>query len=265
MRRFEGKVVLVTASGQGIGAAIAQRFAREGARLALCDIEGDRIEATGAVLRQDGAEVLTGHIDVTDRVAVETFIASSIDRFGRLDTLVNNAGGGSVGHVTELDPEDWHRAFALTTHSVFYASRVAIPHLARVGGSIVNTCSISGLYGDYGLVSYNSAKGAVANMTRNMAIDHARDGVRVNAVAPGGVRTEGASMLEHPLFQAEYQKLIPLGRMAEAREVAGAVTFLASDDASYITGINLVVDGGVTAATGQPNFRAIGAQIATDA
>lgn len=145
---------------------------------------------------------------------------------------------------------------AVDLHSVFYGCRSAIPHLRRAGGgAIVNTASISGLFGDYGLAAYNAAKGGVVNLTRAVAIDHARENIRVNAVCPGAVDTALTEpLLANPTLVEEYRKLMPMGRVGRPEEIAGAVTFLASEDASFITGAALVVDGGVTAATGQPNF-----------
>ena len=259
MRRFDGKIVLVTGAARGIGAAIATRFAEEGAHLALCDIDAEVLDAFAASIRHDGQDIVTIRADAGIREEIESFIEVALDRFGQIDVLVNNCGTGVLGYVPDITDEGWRRTMSVTLDSVFYASRKAIPHLIRTKGSIVNTGSISGLFGDYGLAAYNTAKGAVANLTRNMAIDHEPDGIRVKAVAPGGVRTHGARHLaESEIFQAEYRKLIPMGRMADPHEVAGAVAFLASTDASYITGINLVIDGGVTAATGQPNLYRLG-------
>jgi meso-butanediol dehydrogenase/(S,S)-butanediol dehydrogenase/diacetyl reductase len=142
---------------------------------------------------------------------------------------------------------------------VFYGCRAAIPHLrAGGGGAIVNTASISGLAGDYGLSAYNAAKGAVVNYTRAAAIEHARENIRINAVCPGPIQTPLAnSLLEHPRVAPEYAKLVPMGRPGRCEEVAAAIAFLASDEASYVTGAMLVVDGGITAATGQPDFHAL--------
>ena len=180
-------------------------------------------------------------------------------RFGRLDVVFNNAGIGAFGKTPDLDPETWLRTFAVDVHSVFYGCRAAIPFLRESGGgAIVNTASISGLGGDYGLSAYNAAKGAVVNYTRAAAIEHAREDIRINAVCPGPIETPLASpLINHPKVAPAYAELIPMGRPGRSEEVAAAAAFLASDDASYITGAMLVVDGGITAATGQPNFHAL--------
>jgi len=252
-QRFAGRVVIITGAASGIGEATAWRFGREGASLSLVDLDGDRLAVLTASLATDGIEALGTRSDVAEATQVNTMIEATVARFGQLDVLVNNAGVSQFGHVTELSDEQWHRVMAVDIDSVFYGARAALPHLIRTGGCMVNTCSISGLLGDYGLVAYNTAKGAVANLTRNLAIDHAADGVRVNAVCPGGVVTP---MLNQFLerFHDEYEALVPMQRPGRPDEIAAAIAFLASDDASYITGHNLVVDGGVTAATGQPNF-----------
>ena len=249
--RFEGRVVLITGAASGIGAASARRFASEGARLVLGDLAA---EGLAAIPKELGA---AGRVtDVAEREQVEALTREAVERFGRLDVVFNNAGIGAYGRTPDLDPEAWHRTIAVDLHSVFYGCRAAIPHLrAGGGGSIVNTASISGLFADYGLAAYNAAKAAVVNYTRCVAIDHARENIRANAVCPGPIETGlTEAMRQSERFMDSYRELVPMARMGTPEEVASTVAFLASEDAAYVTGIALVVDGGVTAATGQVNF-----------
>ena len=252
-RRFDGRVAIITGAASGIGEATARRLGSEGASLVLADIDAQRLDTVLTELISLGAAAVAKCVDVSIGDHVNELVAFAVQSFGRLDILINNAGISLFGHVTEITPEQWHRVMAVDVDSVFFGARAAIPHLVVTQGCIVNTCSISGLFGDYGLVAYNTAKGAVANLTRSLAIDHASDGIRVNSVCPGGVATPMTRGILNR-FGEEYERLIPLGRPAQPGEIAAAIAFLASDDASYITGHNLVVDGGVTAATGQPNF-----------
>jgi meso-butanediol dehydrogenase / (S,S)-butanediol dehydrogenase / diacetyl reductase len=253
--RFENKVIIITGAASGIGAAAARRFGSEGARLSLADRDFEGLERSSEDLALSDDHLWLAELDVSNARDFTRFVDTTVERFGQLDVLINNAGTGCFGHVTELDDESWRRTMAVDLDSVFYGSRAAIPHLRRTRGCIVNTSSISGLFGDYGLAAYNTAKAGVLNLTRNMAVDHATEGIRVNAICPGGVATPmtRAHTRDEGIMQ-EYAELVPMGRMAEPEELASAIAFLASDDASYVTGQGLVVDGGVTAVTGQPNF-----------
>lgn len=257
--RFDGKVALVTGSASGIGEAAARRFFAEGARLMLADLDERRGNAAAEALEHDGDRVAFRALDVRDREAVEAVFQEAVDRFSRLDVVFNNAGIGSYGRVTEMDPKTWQDIIDVDLNSVYYGCRAAVPHLvASGGGAIVNTASISGLAGDYGLIAYNAAKGGVVNMTRTMALDHARDGIRTNAVCPGPIETNlTAPMLGIPPLMDVFRQNIPMGRLGRADEVAAVVAFLASDDASYVNGAALPVDGGVTCWTGQNNFTRI--------
>jgi len=251
--RFEDQVVLITGGASGIGAAAARRFAAEGAFVVLGDVN----EVAGRELATTlGERASFRAVDVRQREQVEQWIAAAIERHGRIDVLCNNAGIGSYGKTPDVAPELWQAVLEIDLTAVFYACRAAIPHLrAAGGGSIVNTASISGLGGDYGLSAYNAAKGGLVNYTRTLAIDHARDGIRVNAVCPGPIYTPLLGrLIAQQSMVAAYEQVIPMGRVGRADEVAAAIAFLASSDASYITGAMLVIDGGLTAATGQPNF-----------
>ena len=227
----------------------------------IVDVQADAAEALAVELgEQHGHDrVAVSIVDVTDADAVSELMTMSAEHFGRLDIVFNNAGISSMGRVDELDLDEWHRVIDVDVNAVFYGCRAAVPVLRENGGgAIVNTASISGLFGDWGIPAYNAAKGAVMNLTRAMAADHARDNIRVNAVCPGGVETAmTAPLARSRRAGVHYERLVPMGRMGRPAEIASAVAFLASDDASYLTGHGLVVDGGVTAVTGQPNFSAL--------
>lgn len=258
-RRFDDKVVLITGAASGIGAAAARRFAAEGAALVLGDVDETPLADVRRQIEASGGRAESMPTDVACLPQVEALTALAVSAFGRLDVVFNNAGIGAFGRTPEIDPEVWLRTFDVDVHSVFYGCRAAIPVLREGGGgAIVNTASISGLFGDYGLSAYNAAKGAVVNYTRAVAIEHARENIRVNAICPGPVETPlAASLLAHPRVAPEYAKAIPMGRPGRPEEIAAVAAFLASDDASYVTGAMIVVDGGITAATGQPNFQAL--------
>ncbi len=211
--RFANKVALITGGGSGIGAATARLLAREGAAVVVVDVVADH--ARGVAAETGGIAV---EADVARRADVERAVATAIAQHGRIDILFNNAGIGCVGRTPDLDPEQWERVIAIDLHAVFYACRVAIPHMPRPGGAIINTASISGLAGDYGFSAYNAAKGAVINYTRTLAIDHAREGIRVNALCPGLIATPltaGAAAL--PGLEQAWHAAIPLGGRARRR------------------------------------------------
>lgn len=245
--RLANKVALITGGASGMGAATARRCAKEGAKVAIADV----LDAEGqAVAAEFGQAALYCHLDVTDDAGWATTINAVTGRFGGLDILVNNAGVSGSAYEDVLDADAWHKVMGVNATGVFLGMRHAIPAMrARGGGSIVNLSSISGFVGQHRIhLSYNASKGAVRIMSKSAAVQFGRDKIRVNSVHPGWMppmRTSGATA--EPGLRAEMMKRIPLGRPGEVDEVANAVLFLASDEASYITGTELVVDGGYLA------------------
>ena len=254
-QRFKGRIALITGAASGIGRATALRLASEGAKLALCDLSEEGLATVASATGLAGADVVTRVVDVANGNALEAFVQDAGAMLGGLDILINNAGMGSFGHVDETTAEQWHRTFAVNVDSIFFAVRAALPMLRERRGCIVNTASISGLLADPGLTAYCASKGAVVNLTRQLAVDHADDGIRVNCICPGAVSSPMLrGHMRDDSFMAEYERTVPMRRIGTPEEMAAAICFLASDDAAYITGTELVVDGGVTAQTGQPHF-----------
>jgi meso-butanediol dehydrogenase/(S,S)-butanediol dehydrogenase/diacetyl reductase len=193
--------------------------------------------------------------DVSKQSQVESAVAATLRAFGRIDVLVNNAGIFAGSTVTETRPSDWDRVMAINAGGVFHCSRAALPHLIKTKGCIVNTASVSGLGGDWKMSAYNASKGAIVNLTRAMAMDYARRGVRVNAVCPSFTLTGmTADIAKNRKLMEKFQERMPLGRAATPADIAAVIAFLASDDARFVTGVNLPVDGGVTASNGQPDM-----------
>lgn len=243
---FDGKTVLVTGGASGIGNATARLFAQGGAQVVIVDLPNSAGAAAAAAL---GGRFIA--CDLADGDAAAAVIAD----LDGLDILVNNAGIGSFAETPDLLPELWDRVLAVDLTAPFRLCRAAIPGLRQRRGTIVNVASISGLAADYGFAAYNAAKAGLINFTRVLAIDHGRDGIRVNAVCPGLVDTPLAAPLAAiPGLMDAWHETIPLGRAARPDEIAEVIVFLASDKASYMTGSIVVVDGGMTASTGQPNF-----------
>jgi meso-butanediol dehydrogenase/(S,S)-butanediol dehydrogenase/diacetyl reductase len=256
MRRFDTKAVIVTAAGgKGTGAALVRRFLAEGASVVASDRDEVGLHDLERSLEpQDGQKLVLQPADVTSPGEIEVLVQTAVERLGRLDVLCNHAGGGRGGSVAEMTFEAWRDQMALNLDSVYLASHFAMPHLIASHGCIVNTASISGIGGDWGMAGYNAAKAGVINLTRSMAVSHAADGVRVNAVSPGAILTPDSEPMLAPVV-TEYLERVPLRRFASPDDIAAAITFLASDDASYITGQVIVVDGGITADNGQFNFK----------
>ncbi|MDZ7379032.1 MAG: glucose 1-dehydrogenase [candidate division KSB1 bacterium] len=251
--RLVGKVALVTGAAGGIGAATVRRFCSEGARVLSVDRDVALLERMAAELRASGAEVECYAADVSREEDCVAMVRRAEERFGALHVLFNNAGifPDEDGSVTETSEEVLDRVLAVNVKGVFFGCKHGIPALLRAGGgSIINTASFVALMGAATSQSaYTASKGAVLSLTREIAVEYARKGIRANALCPGPVNTPLlASLLADPARRARRLVHIPMGRLAEADEIARAVVFLASDESSYITGTAFVVDGGITAA-----------------
>jgi meso-butanediol dehydrogenase/(S,S)-butanediol dehydrogenase/diacetyl reductase len=259
--RFAGKVAVVTAGGAGIGAATARRLAGEGAAVVVADLSGRRAAEVVGAITQAGGRAVPIKMDAADSAGVQAALELALASYGRLDVLVNNAGMAEAGRLDDTSLESWNRVLAVSLTSTFLGIKYGVPILRRQGGgAIVNTASISGLGGDIGLGSYNAAKAGVINLTRVAAVENAPFGIRVNCVCPGAINTRAAELLGRERAEALRRAQAaahPLGRLGEADEVASAVLFLASDEASFITGTAIVVDGGLTAKTGLPDTLAV--------
>ncbi len=251
MQRFNGKTVIVTGSASGMGRGFAERFSQEGANVVLCDQDEDKLKAVAAELPKE--RTLAHACDVTDFDAVKQLVAAAVERFGALDVMVNNAGIASEGNVLEVPLDEWKKTIDTDLSGVFHGCRAALPELLKTQGCIVNTASVSGLGADWSMSAYNAAKGGVVNLTRAIALDFGSKGVRANAVCPSLAHTGMTEdMLKDKALVAKFMERLPLKRVAEPADIAGVVAFLASEDARFVNGVNLPVDGGVTASNGQP-------------
>jgi 3-oxoacyl-[acyl-carrier protein] reductase len=245
LRRFVGQVVIVTGAGHGIGKAIAERFGAEGAQLVVNDVQEASAEASARAIREAGGDAIAITADVSSKAAVDALFDAALARFGTVDVLVNNAGLTDVArHFLEGDEQWWDRVLDVNLKGVFLCSHRAAQIMARKGkGAIISLSSGGATRAHRGLAAYDASKGGIEALTRAMALDLGPYGIRCNAVVPGSINTGGMS--------AEAQKqrgeTVPAGRVGVPQDLAGPTVFLASDDADYITGAILVVDGGMLA------------------
>ncbi len=251
MARLEGKVALISGGARGQGAVEARMFAEEGASVVIGDILDDEGRRTEAELQELGYNVTYVHLDVTSESDWESAVQAAIGAYGKLDILLNNAGILIRKNIEETTEADWDRIFSINAKGVFLGTKAAIPAMRENGGgSIINISSTAGLVGSpNGSASYTATKGAVRLFTKSTAIQHAKEGIRCNSIHPGPIETDMiADTLSDPDSMALRMQRLPLGRVGKPSEIAYGAIYLASDESSFVTGSELVIDGGTTAA-----------------
>jgi meso-butanediol dehydrogenase / (S,S)-butanediol dehydrogenase / diacetyl reductase len=251
-KRFAGEVALVTGAGHGIGRSAADLLGREGARIAILDRDSDAALQTVKLLESAGTEARAWTADVSNERDVATAVTGVLSHFGRIDVLHANAGIPIPGTVVSHTIEEWDRTFAVNVRGAFLTARAVVPSMLEQGsGSIVFTASISGMVGERNAAAYDASKAAIISLTRQMAVEYGRNGIRVNCICPGWVETGFNDPWFATTSEQELDEMvdaaIPLGRQATADDIAPCVAFLASDDARYVTGHALVIDGGLVA------------------
>lgn len=254
MKRYDGKTVLITGAGRGIGRAIAERLASEGAAVAALDIDGAAAEATARALGDAGARLIAIAADATDEAALRRAVEETEEALGPLDVLVNNAAFTIKGTVDETAPGDWDKEFDVTLRAPYLAARAVLPGmLARGRGVIINIGSVNALIA-LGNPAYSAAKAGLLNLTRSLAVEYGPKGIRANMISPGSVVSESPSWRMRRQKQPDiFEKLArwyPVGRVGRPEDIAAAVAFMAADEAGFVNGANLVVDGGLTAGIG---------------
>ncbi|KAL4802072.1 Bacilysin biosynthesis oxidoreductase BacC [Aspergillus unguis] len=259
--RFQDKVVAVTGGASGMGAAMVKRYIAEGARVLVADF-CDKSKGEDFISQFPRDKVYFHHCDIGDPVQAASVVSETVRQFGDIDIVHNNAGTGAIGDVTKLEPSEWSRIMRVNLDGPFHISRAAVTEMQKhtekkTRGVIVNTISTAGIVSEPGLAAYSASKAGLANLTRAMAADHGADGIRVNAVAPGWTRTAmSTATVEDPVLCKKYSDAIPLGRIGEAEELAAVMMFFASDDASYVNGAVLNVDGGLLCLSRMPKLEA---------
>ena len=247
--RLAGKVALITGTGGGQGRIAALRFAAEGAIVIGCDVTADGQDETIALVQQAGGAMhgTRGAVDLATSATATAWVRDAVAEHGRIDILYNNASAARFAPIAAMTDDDWHFTLRNELDLVFFVSRAAWPHLSRPGGVVINVGSTAGWAGSpgAGTLAHNATKGAVIAMTRQLAVEGAPDGIRAVSLSPGFVRTPGtAAFLENPDIRAKLTARIPLGRPGEPEEIVATALFLASDEASFLTGTDILVDGG---------------------
>jgi NAD(P)-dependent dehydrogenase (short-subunit alcohol dehydrogenase family) len=256
VERLEGKVAIVTGAASGIGRAAALALARDGARVALGDVDAEGGASAASEIAAGGGEASFHRADVALTNDVRALVEATVERWGRLDVLVNNAGMAIGGSVTEISEDDWGRVLNVNLTGVWRGMRFAIPHMRRTGGgSIVNTSSVQGSVGFVGWAGYAASKGGIDALTRQAAVEYAPSNIRVNAIVPGTILTPMNERIVRESdngaeIEAGWLAMHPLGRLGRPEEVASAIVFLASDESSFVTGECLRVDGGMIVKAG---------------
>jgi meso-butanediol dehydrogenase/(S,S)-butanediol dehydrogenase/diacetyl reductase len=264
MGRLQDKVIVITGGGSGIGEATAKAYAREGAKVVIAELNPEGGERVVSEIRDAGGTADFVQTDIAQFDQIESVISRAVEQHGRLDVLHNNAIGsfGAGNRIGDLSVDDWRNSVDLGLNAYWYASKLAIGHmLTQGGGAILCTSSVSGIAGDYGLASYNAVKAGLLGLVRNIGVEYARKGIRANAICPGPIGTrnmeEGLGKNLPDIYNA-IAEAIPMGRMGKPEEVANVALFLASDEASFVTGQYYVVDGGLNAFSGMPPIGGLG-------
>jgi NAD(P)-dependent dehydrogenase (short-subunit alcohol dehydrogenase family) len=249
MRRFEGRSIVVTGAASGIGKATAERFAQEGGSVLCLDVNAEGAAATAGAIREAGGAAAARPCDISKAADVAGAIAAAVERAGGIDVVANVAGVGGFRRTAEVTLEEWNRVIGVNLTGTFLMCQAALPHVLERRGAIINVASVAGLRSHPYAAAYCASKGGVVMLTRALAAEFGRKGVRINAVCPGGVETPLIQQFQLPpgVSPQALARITPLGRMGQPHEIAGAIAFLASDDALYLNGEALVVDGGMTA------------------